>query len=481
MVRLVDELRWLNAVMLRSLSAADRDAVGPHVCGVKKAAASALELAADLLQAPAHSREGLDAALEQLRAALHELERVTTTQLPAIADGSSAPISSLDPSFRAQELSFVVAQIATNTEFAAAAERRGLIDRLLGRQPTGFAGTLSAARERAGSHLSRQSLWLRNSIRGAAGLGVAVLVADLSGVQHAFWVVFGTLAVLRSSALNTGQNIVRALLGTAAGFIVGAILVTLIGTNTTVLWVLLPIAVLLAGLAPATVSFAAGQAAFTLTLLILFNILAPAGWKIGLVRIEDVALGCAVSLVVGLLFWPRGAAAALGKALSEAYVDSADYLSSAVAYGVGRCDASGPSGPKPTDESSRAAAAARRLDDTFRGYLAERGAKPVRLAEVTRLVTGVSGLRLAADAVIELWDRDDGGAATPTVPPPAPSCSNEPGSSTAGTTASPRASPAAASSLNRCRRMTAPTSGSPRRSGRISVTPTATGPRPACA
>ena len=175
--------------------------------------------------------------------------------------------------------------------------------------------------------------------------------------------MFGTLAVLRSSALNTGQNIVRALLGTAAGFIVGAILVTLIGTNTTVLWVLLPIAVLLAGLAPATVSFAAGQAAFTLTLLILFNILAPAGWKIGLVRIEDVALGCAVSLVVGLLFWPRGAAAALGKALSEAYVDSADYLSSAVAYGVGRCDASGPSGPKPTDESSRAArrgAAARR-------------------------------------------------------------------------------------------------------------------------
>ncbi|MGO9821982.1 MAG: FUSC family protein, partial [Solirubrobacteraceae bacterium] len=272
-VRLVDELRWLNAVMLRSSPQRIATPSGPHVCEVKKAAASALELAADLLQAPAHSREGLDAALEQLRAALHELERVTTSQLPAIADGASAPISSLDPSFRAQELSFVVAQIATNTEFAAAAERRGLIERLLGRQPTGFAGTLSAARERAGSHVSRQSLWLRNSIRGAAGLGVAVLVADLSGVQHAFWVVFGTLAVLRSSALNTGQNIVRALLGTAAGFIVGAILVTLIGTNTTVLWVLLPIAVLLAGLAPATVSFAAGQAAFTLTLLILFNIL----------------------------------------------------------------------------------------------------------------------------------------------------------------------------------------------------------------
>ena len=43
-----------------------------------------------------------------------------------------------------------------------------------------------------------------------------------------------------------------------------------------------------------------------------------------------------------------------------------------------------------------------RLDDTFRGYLAERGAKKVPLAEVTALVTGVAGLRLAADAVIDL-------------------------------------------------------------------------------
>ena len=72
--------------------------------------------------------------------------------------------------------------------------------------------------------------------------------------------------------------------------------------------------------------------------MILFNILQPAGWRVGLVRIEDVALGCAVSLVVGLLFWPRGAAAALGKALAEAYTDSARYLAGAVEFGMGRCD-----------------------------------------------------------------------------------------------------------------------------------------------
>ena len=78
------------------------------------------------------------------------------------------------------------------------------------------------------------------------------------------------------------------------------------------------------------ISFAAGQAGFTLVVVILFNIIAPIGWKVGLTRIEDVAIGCAVSIVVGLLFWPRGATAALGRALSDAFVTSSGYLADAV-------------------------------------------------------------------------------------------------------------------------------------------------------
>jgi hypothetical protein len=117
-----------------------------------------------------------------------------------------------------------------------------------------------------------------------------------------------------------------------------------------------------------------------------------------------------VSLLVGLLFWPRGASAAVGKALAEAYVDSANYLVSAVGYAVSCCAP----GSRPTtpQDSRRAAAAARRLDDAFRTYIAERGAKPVPLSEMTALVTGVVGVRLVADAVLELWDRyaDDGSA-----------------------------------------------------------------------
>src|SRR5204863_243299 len=78
-------------------------------------------------------------------------------------------------------------------------------------------------------------------------------------------------------------------------------------------------AILLAAYAPRAISFAAGQAGFTVTLFVLFNIIQPVGWRVGLIRIEDVAIGFAISLGVGLLFWPRGAAALLREDLAAAY------------------------------------------------------------------------------------------------------------------------------------------------------------------
>jgi uncharacterized membrane protein YccC len=176
----------------------------------------------------------------------------------------------------------------------------------------------------------------------------------------------------------------------------------MLGTNLVLLWGLLPVAILAAGIAPA-VSFTAGQAGFTVTLLILFNIISPVGWQVGLVRIEDVAIGCAVSLVVGTLFWPRGATGVLRQALTETYAECAAYLRTAVESGTA------PDGSRMETEAaaSRAAAAARRLDDAFREYLAERGRKRLSLAELASLLTGVAGLRLTAQAVSELWSGNE--------------------------------------------------------------------------
>jgi Fusaric acid resistance protein-like len=418
-VRLVDELIWLNSVVLQP--GLHRYGVNRAALRVKEAAAAVLGRAADLLDSGGGSSDELDAALTELAAAHVTLQQGMTAGLPAqplrsasdLAAGGepvSEFITSLDPAFRAEELNHAVSLIARNVKLTAAAERRSWRERWLGRQPEGVPGTLSAARERITSYLEPHSVWLHNSLRGAAGLGLAVLAARLTGVQHSFWVVLGALSVLRSNALNTGQDAVRAMAGTAAGFIVGAALLVGIGTNTTLLWFLLPVAVFLAGVAPACISFAGGQAAFTLTVVILFSIIQPTGWRVGLVRIEDVALGVSVSLVVGVLFWPRGAAPALRRALAQAYADGAGYLASTVRFGISRGDPSVPALPVPGSDAVRAAASSRRLDDAFRTFLAERGAKRLPLADVAGLVTGVAGLRLEADAVLDLWRGDDGPA-----------------------------------------------------------------------
>src|ERR1700722_4589319 len=412
-VRLVDELIWLNSIVIQP--GLHRDGVNRAALRVKEAAAAVLDRAADLLQTMGGSSDELDAARTELAAAHAKMQEGVTADLPA-SDPAAAgePVSefitSLDPTFRAEELSYAVSLIARNVELTAAAERRSWRDRWLGRQPAGVPGTLSAARGRITSYLAPHSVWLHNSLRGAAGLGLAVLAARLTGVQHSFWVVLGALSVLRSNALNTGQDAVRAMLGTVAGFIVGAALLVGIGTNTTLLWFLLPLAVFLAGVAPAVISFAAGQAAFTLTLVILFNIIRPTGWRIGLVRIEDIAIGVGVSLVVGVLFWPRGAAPALRRALAEADADAGRYLASTVQFGMSRDDPNTPAPPALADDAARSAAASRRLDDAFRTFLAERGAKRFSLADVAGLVTGVVELRREADAVNDLWQGDDGQA-----------------------------------------------------------------------
>jgi uncharacterized membrane protein YccC len=257
-----------------------------------------------------------------------------------------------------------------------------------------FAGLASAAGV-VGRHASFRSVWVLNSLRGALALAAAVAVADLSSVQHGFWVVLGTLSVLRTNAASTGSTAVRALLGTVAGFVVGAALLVGIGTGPAGLWVALPVAVAVAAYSPGTMPFTVGQAAFTITVVVLFNLLAPAGWTVGLLRVQDVAIGCAVSLVVGVLFWPRGAGSVVGDDLADAYRRGGAYLAQAVDWALGLRGR--------TPESADAAVTAGiRLDDALRAYLAEQGSKRIAKEDLWMLVMSTMRLRLTAHAVAML-------------------------------------------------------------------------------
>jgi uncharacterized membrane protein YccC len=292
----------------------------------------------------------------------------------------------LDPSFSARTLAIATEMTADAALEAAGAQAVG--DRRLGPEDPVQSSLLWG---RLFSHLSLHSVWFRNAVRGAAGLALAVAVVEVTDVEHGFWVVLGTLSVLRSNALGTGATALRAVGGTAVGFVVGSAVMIGVAGHAALLWILLPLAVLVSGIAPSMISFAAGQAGFTLVVIILFNIIEPVGWKVGLTRIEDVAIGCAVSIVVGLLFWPRGATAALGRALADAFVMNSGYLVDAIDH------LTITTRPVDTRTGQRASHRAYlRLDDAFRQFLAERGAKVVPVEVVAGLFTGSNRIRMAA-------------------------------------------------------------------------------------
>lgn len=227
-----------------------------------------------------------------------------------------------------------------------------------------LARTLASVR----GQLRPGSIWFLNSLRAALALGLAVLVTRFVRLDHSFWVVFGTLSVLRSNALSTGRNAIQAILGTAAGVVVASALTLALGTNRTALYVILPIAAFVAAYVPTVVSYLVGQAAFTLFVVLLFDILQPQGWELGLVRLEDVALGILVSLVVAVLLWPRGARGQLRTALAGLYRANASSLSAAFGYLLGdRTEAEIDAGRE---------AVSRELDragEAFDAFLTERG------------------------------------------------------------------------------------------------------------
>jgi hypothetical protein len=153
-VRLIDELGWLDDIVQLAAPGSVPSYPDVEVCDVKLAAGEVLDRAADLLDSPRDPTAPLREAEATLQRSLAALERTITSRLPSVAPATSpeagersarAIVSALDPSFRAQEISFIVGQIARNVAYAAAAERRSWLDRILGRQPEGFAGALSSA------------------------------------------------------------------------------------------------------------------------------------------------------------------------------------------------------------------------------------------------------------------------------------------------------------------------------------------------
>jgi uncharacterized membrane protein YccC len=382
------ELEWLRSFLVPTDELPYLDLAAPEDAHV-------IASAVDVLGACASRLDGGDDEpdLHALEHARKTAARALIRRLPDLPAASETqdPLREFEPSFRVRIVSGAALQLA---EYAMRA--------------TSFdPGSVSLAdtKQLARRHASPGSTWFQNSARGAIALALAVYIAQRSGLQHGFWVVLGTLSVLRSNALGTGRSIAAALAGTAAGLVVGALLVLAIGTHRPVLWVVLPFAVLFAAYAPRAISFAAGQAAFTVVLFVLFNLIQPVGWRVGIVRVEDVAIGFAISLGVGLLFWPRGAATLLRRDFAAAFVAGADDIVAAMHALIGR------TGPSERTSDEQAEAALHRLDDTFRQYLSERSATAFNIEGIAALVSSANRVRRTAESLAALSEMMGGAAA----------------------------------------------------------------------
>ncbi len=375
---------------LHAAGSDDLQAAAPHDQVLLAACAEVLDQIAALFEG-ARAEPEL-ARLERLREqALADLE-----VLPEAAPGfrREAQIA-----FHAQTLAVAVLAIGAD---ALVAERI-LTPAELEHRRHEFANALELASGGRGAgptatalrHASVRSVWFVNSLRAAVALSVAVLVAEVSSVQHGFWVVLGTLSVLRTNAAATGASAFSALAGTVVGFGIGGALLIVIGAESTALWAILPVAIFIAAYTPGIAPFAVGQAAFTVTVAVLFNLIQPVGWKVGIVRVEDVALGCAVSLLVGLAVWPRGVAGVVGDDLADSFSVGASFLREGVNWSAGMRDG-------PPDLASAATTAAVRLDEGLRAFLAEQGSKRLEKGQLWKLVGGSQRLRLTAYAVASL-------------------------------------------------------------------------------
>jgi uncharacterized membrane protein YccC len=274
----------------------------------------------------------VDALIRARDAHTQALEHWAAATIPA--DGADRVVDTFNATFALRRLSLAALQVTHDVDDAAhdAVRSRAEGSAIL-------ADTWTALR----AHCNPRSVRFRNAARAGLGLALAVLVAKETSVEHAFWVVLAALSVLRSNALGTGATALQALVGALVGFGVASLLITTVAGDGAWLWILLPIVTFLAAYTPGAVNFVVGQAGFTVFVVVLFNILEPEGWRTGLVRVQDIALGAGIAVAVGALLWPRGARGVARRAFVELLRRTTEHLKIAIdvalRHGSGDLDA----------------------------------------------------------------------------------------------------------------------------------------------
>ncbi|MGC4980159.1 FUSC family protein [Streptomyces sp. DT193] len=179
-----------------------------------------------------------------------------------------------------------------------------------------------AARAARGVLLSAAS-W-RYGTRLALCIGLGQVLVSTVEVPRSYWVALTITFVMKPDYGSVFSRALLRALGTVAGLVVAATVLTLVPRG----WWDVPVLMVLGALIPALTPRGYGYqtAAITPVILLLSDILNHQGTGLIVPRLVDSLIGCAIALVAGYLLWPESWHARVGDRLADAVADTAGYV-----------------------------------------------------------------------------------------------------------------------------------------------------------
>ena len=170
------------------------------------------------------------------------------------------------------------------------------------------------------------------TLRLMACMGVAGFVSEVLPLQRSYWVPLTVAIVFKPDYGSVFARSLQRGIGTVVGAVAGAVLLVLVHGE----WLLIPFAVL-AALLPYGRSRNYGLLATFLTplVVVLIDLLTPAGWRLAEDRLIDTLIGCAIVLLIGYAPWPMAWYAHLPRQFAETALDVSRYLGAALGGGSG--------------------------------------------------------------------------------------------------------------------------------------------------
>ncbi|MFI8069466.1 FUSC family protein [Streptomyces sp. NPDC086033] len=198
---------------------------------------------------------------------------------------------------------------------------RGIDDRL------GGPAALGVRAARAARNVALSAASWRYGLRLALCIGTAQALVSIIPVPRSYWVALTITFVLKPDFGSVFSRALLRALGTVAGLVVAAAVLSQVPRGGWDVLVMLLLAPLIPALTPRGYGYQ--TAAITPVILLLSDVLNHQGTALLMPRLLDSLMGCGIALVAGYLLWPESWHTRVGDRLADAVADTARYVESA--------------------------------------------------------------------------------------------------------------------------------------------------------